>query len=62
MLQYFDLYFHSTKSKNSLVFVELIVDFSSDENVVVEDEPFPNEHIFLISTANPWYGDILVYL
>ena len=33
-----------------------------EENVVVEDDSFPNDYIFLISTSNPWYGDILIYL
>ena len=42
----------------SLVIVELISEFPSDESIVVEDEPFPDEHIFLISTFDPWYRDI----
>ena len=29
---------------------------------MIEDDSFPNEHIFFIYTSNPWYGDILVYL
>ena len=33
-----------------------------EEDVVVEDDSFPYEHIFLISTSNPWYRDILIYL
>ena len=32
-----------------------------DEGEVHEDS-FVNEHIFLISVADPWYGDIIVYL
>ena len=62
ILEYFDLDFLSTKSKKSIVFVELISKFPSEENIVVEDEPFPDEYIFLNSTSDPWYGDILVYL
>ena len=42
--------FQSAKSKKSLVFVELIAEFPIEENVAVEDDSFPDEHIFLIST------------
>ena len=28
----------------------------------VYEDSFFNEHIFLISTVDPWYGDIIVYL
>ena len=34
---------------------------SLDEDEIHEDS-FLDEHIFLISTADPWYGDIIVYL
>ena len=54
--------FQSAKSKKSLVFAELIAEFPTEEDVVVEDDSFPDEHIFLISTSDPWYGDILIYL
>ena len=62
ILQEFDLDFQSTKSKKSLVFTELIAGFPTEENVAVEDDSFPDEHIFLISTSDPWYGDINIYL
>ena len=62
ILQEFDLDFQFAKSKKSLVFAELIVEFPTEEDVVVEDDSFPDEHIFLISTFDPWYGDILIYL
>ena len=54
--------FQSAKSKKSLVFSELIVEFPTEEDVVVQDDSFPDEHIFLISIFDPWYGDILIYL
>ena len=54
--------FQSAKSKKSLVFAELIAEFPTEEDVAVEDDSFPDEHIFLISTSDPWYGDILIYL
>ena len=62
ILQEFDLDFHSTKSKKSLVFAKLIAEFPVEEDVAIEEESFPDEHIFLISTSDPWYGDIIVYL
>ena len=54
--------FQSSKSKKSLVFAELIAEFTTEENEVVEEDSLPDEYIFLISTSNPWYGDILIYL
>ena len=62
ILQDFDLDFQSSKSKKSLVFAELIVEFPVEEDVVIEEDSFPDEHIFLISTSDPQYGDILIYL
>ena len=62
ILQEFDLDFDSTKSKKSLVFAELIAEFPVEEDVAIEEDSFLDEHIFLISNFDPWYGDILVYL
>ena len=62
ILQEFDLDFQSAKSKKSLVFAELIAEFPTEESVAVEDDSFPDEHIFLISISDPWYRDILIYL
>ena len=62
ILQEFDLDFQSTKSKKSLVFAELIAEFPMEEDVAIEEDAFPDEHIFFISTFDPWYRDILVYL
>ena len=47
ILQEFDLEFVSAKLKKSLIFVELISDFPSEEEDVCEDMFF-DEHIFLI--------------
>jgi hypothetical protein len=62
ILQEFDLEFGHTKSKKSLVFTELICDFphSSTENVAADS--LPDESLFLISTDDLWYGDIIIYL
>ena len=62
ILQEFDLEFVSAKSKKSLIFVELISDFPSEEEEEVYKDTFVDEHIFLISTLDPWYGDIIIYL
>ena len=62
ILQEFDLDFPSAKSKKYLVFAELITEFPVEEDVAIEEDSFPDEHIFLISTSDPWYGYILVYL
>ena len=62
ILQEFDLEFVSAKSKKSLIFVELISDFSSLDEGDVHEDSFVDEHIFLISTTEPWYGDIIIYL
>ena len=51
-----------SKSKKSLVFVEIITEFPIEENVVVEEDSFLDEYIFFISTYDPWYGDILIYI
>ena len=61
ILQEFDLEFMSAKSKKSLVFAELISELPGGEEMIY-DESFPDEHLFLISPQDPWYGDIIVYL
>ena len=53
ILQEFDLDFQFAKSKKSLVFAELIAEFPTKEDVVIEEDSFPDEHIFLISTSDP---------
>ena len=61
ILQEFDLEFVSAKSKKSLIFAELISDFPKLEEEEVYEDSFVNEHIFLISTMDPWYRDIIMY-
>ena len=58
ILQEFDLEFVSAKSKKSLMFAKLISYLEEEE---VYEDYFFNEHIFLISTMDPWYEDIIVY-
>ena len=62
ILQEFDLEFVSEKLKKSLVFVELMSDLPSLDEDEIHKDSFLDERIFLISTAHPWYGDIIIYL
>ena len=64
-----DCYFARVRSRirfgeieESLIFAELISDFPSLEEEEVYEDTFVNEHIFLISSLDLWYGDIIVYL
>ena len=45
-----------------LIFAELILCFPSKEEEEVCEDTFVDEHIFLILTLDPWYGDIIIYL
>ena len=38
------------------------MEFLIDEDVAIEEDSFLDEHIFFISTYDPWYGDILIYI
>ena len=62
ILQEFDLEFSKATSKKSLVFVELMCDlpYASTEND--PSDSFSDELLFLISTTDPWYGDLIIYL
>ena len=62
ILQEFNLEFVLAKSKKSLIFVELILDFPSEAEELVCEDTFIDEHILLISNLDPWYGDINLYL
>jgi hypothetical protein len=62
ILQEFDLNLASAKSKKSLVFAELISDFPRLDEDVIHVDSFADEHIFLVSLSDPWYGDIVLYL
>jgi hypothetical protein len=62
ILQEYDLEFTTPKRKKSLILVELMVDLPSNSSDPPVNENFLDEHLFLISSDDPWYGDILVYL
>jgi len=48
--------------KKSLVFVELIFDFPRLYEDSIHVDSFVDEYIFLVSSPDPWYGDIVLYL
>jgi hypothetical protein len=62
ILQEFDLEFECAKSKKSLVFSELICDLSCFEMENVAADSLPDESLFLISSDDLWYEDIIIYL
>jgi hypothetical protein len=62
ILQEFDFDFASAKSKKSLVFGELISDFPRLDEDVIHVDSFVDEHIFLVSSSDLWYGDIILYI
>jgi hypothetical protein len=59
ILQEFDIDFASVKFKKSLVFAELISDFPRLDKDIIHVDSFANEHIFLVSSSDPWYGDVI---
>jgi hypothetical protein len=62
ILQEFDLEFECAKSKKYLVFVELICDLPTTETTNVAEDSLPDESLFLISSDDVWYRDIIIYL
>jgi hypothetical protein len=62
ILQEFDLDFISAKSKKSLVFAELILELPVESGDLVPKESPIRGDMFLITSLDPWYGDILIYL
>ena len=62
ILQEFDLEFATSKSKKSLAFAELMCDLPSSIEPHLLDDPILDESLFLIDSADPWYGDFIVYL
>jgi hypothetical protein len=56
------LEFVSKKSKKYLVLAELISELPDESGNDFPEESLINEDFFLISSSEPWYGDILVYL
>ena len=62
ILQEFDLEFSKATSKKSLVFSEFMCDLPCALTESDPSDSFMDEFLFPISTINPWYGDLLIYL
>ena len=62
ILQELDLEFTAVKLKKSLFFADLICSLPSDSPPSRSEEYILDDTIFLISTLDPWYGDIIIYL
>ena len=62
ILQKFELKFVSEKLKKSLVFYKLMSYLPCMDEDEIHEDSFVDEHIFLISSTDPWYGDIIIYL
>ena len=62
ILQEFNLKFSKATSKKSLVFAELMCDLPYATTESDPSDSFPDEFLFLISTTDPWYGYLLIYL
>ena len=62
ILQEFDMEFSKATSKKSLVFVELMCDLPCASMESEPSDSFPDEFLFLISTTDPWYAYLLIYL
>jgi hypothetical protein len=62
ILEEFDLDFILAKSKKSLVFAELISELPIESGDIVPKELPIRGDIFLITSSDPWYEDIIIYL
>lgn len=62
ILQELDFEFTTAKSKKSLVFAELLCSLPSSSTPSHSEDHIPDETLFIISTLDHWYGDIIVYL
>ena len=62
ILQEFNLEFAKATSNKSLVFAELMCDLPYALMDIEPSDSFLDEFLFLISTTDPLYGDLLIYL
>jgi hypothetical protein len=62
ILQEYDLEFSTPKSKKALILTELVTTFPSDTISTPVNIDFPDEHLFYITSDDPWYDDLVVYL
>ena len=62
VLQEFDLEFVSPKSIKELVLAALMIDMPPLTVSSPPRDDLPDDFLFVISTEDPWHGDILLYL
>jgi hypothetical protein len=62
ILQEYDLEFSTPKSNKALVLTKLVTALSSDTANAPVNTEFPDEHLFYITSDDPWYDDLLIYL
>ena len=62
ILQEFDLEFVSPKSTNALTLAALMTDLPPLTTSPPPKDDLLDDFLFLISTEDPWYGGILLYL
>ena len=62
VLQEFDLEFMSPKSTKALALATLMTDLPPLTTSSPTKDDLPDDFLFVISTDDPWYGDILLYL
>eukprot|EP00253_Pinus_taeda_P028642 PITA_28642 len=62
ILEEFYLEVKRSKSKKALVFTELLCDLTSSSNDATSEEAIVDENLFLISSSDLWYRDIIIYL
>jgi hypothetical protein len=62
ILQEYDLKFSTPKSKKALVLAELVTTLPSDTTSAPVNTDFPDEHLFFITSYDPWYDYLLIYL
>ena len=62
VLQEFDLELVSPKSTKALALATLMTDLPPLTTSSPPKNDLPDDFLFVISTDDPWYGDILLYL
>ena len=62
ILQEFNLEFSKVTSKKYLVFAKIMFDLPRALMDTEPNDSLPDEFMFLISTTDPWYGDLIIYL
>jgi hypothetical protein len=62
VLQKYDLEFSTPKSKKALILTKIVTALPSDTTSAPVNTDFLDEHLFYITSDDPWYGDLLIYL